>query len=112
MSPHLVAVAACCFRCRQRPGTVEIYVLPRDEPVPRTVPVKLCDDCARRAAALCFRCREAPGIQTVLDLYSGDERGASPQTRTRTVPVKVCAPCAKTIAAEDEARAASAEADR
>ncbi|MBR7674568.1 hypothetical protein [Streptomyces daliensis] len=53
-----------------------------------------------------------PGTQTVLELYSGDERGASPQTRTRIVPVKVCDPCAKTIAAEDEARAASTEAAR
>ncbi|MGW7515657.1 hypothetical protein ACWGJ2_08685 [Streptomyces sp. NPDC054796] len=48
-----------------------------------------------------------PGTLTVLELYSGDERGASPQTRTRTVPVKVCDGCAADIAAEDEARAAS-----
>ncbi|GAB2815186.1 hypothetical protein GCM10027091_53680 [Streptomyces daliensis] len=60
----------------------------------------------------CFRCCRVPGTQTVLELYSGDERGASPQTRTRIVPVKVCDPCAKTIAAEDEARAASTEAAR
>ncbi|MGW7517450.1 hypothetical protein ACWGJ2_17850 [Streptomyces sp. NPDC054796] len=53
-----------------------------------------------------------PGTQTVLELYSGDERGASPQTRTRTVPVKVCDGCAADIAAEDEARAARPGAER
>ncbi|GAB2827331.1 hypothetical protein [Streptomyces daliensis] len=105
-------MSARCGRCRQRPGAVEIYVLPRGEAAPRTVPVKLCDDCARRAAALCFRCRRAPGTQVVLDLYSGDERGASPQTRTRIVPVKVCDGCAADIAAEDEARARNPEAAR
>ncbi|MBR7673425.1 hypothetical protein [Streptomyces daliensis] len=78
---------------------------------PRTVPVRICEECARRAAERCFRCRQAPGTQVVLELYSGDERGESPQTRTRTVPVKVCDGCAKTIA-EDEARAASMAADR
>ncbi|GAB2819125.1 hypothetical protein GCM10027091_58310 [Streptomyces daliensis] len=91
---------------------MEIYVLSGDAVGPRTVPVRICDECARRAAECCFRCRRAPGTRTVLDLYSGDERGASPQTRTRTVPVKVCDGCAKTIAAEDEARAAKQEAYR
>ncbi|MGW7516472.1 hypothetical protein ACWGJ2_12845 [Streptomyces sp. NPDC054796] len=91
------------------PGTVEIYVLPAgDAAGPRAVPVKICSECARRAAERCFRCRQRPGTQVVLDLYSGDERGASPQTRTRTVPVKVCDPCA----AEDEARTASTDTHR
>ncbi|GAB2800274.1 hypothetical protein [Streptomyces daliensis] len=112
MSPRLSSVAVRCVRCRQRPGTVEIYVMSRDAAAPRTVPVRICDDCAAQAAASCFRCRQAPGTQVVLDLYSGDERGASPQTRTRTVPVKVCDRCAVDIATEDEARAASTVAER
>ncbi|MGW7515442.1 hypothetical protein ACWGJ2_07590 [Streptomyces sp. NPDC054796] len=87
---------------------MEIYVLSGDGAGPRGVPVQICDECARRAAACCFRCRQTPGTQVVLDLYSGDERGASPQTRTRAVPVKLCDPCA----AEDEARTASTETHR
>ncbi|GAB2774890.1 hypothetical protein GCM10027091_07310 [Streptomyces daliensis] len=89
-----------------------IYVVSGDGAGPRAVPVRICDECARRAAECCFRCRQAPGTQVVLDLYSGDERGASPQTRTRTVPVKVCDRCAADIAAEDEARTTRPEADR
>ncbi|GAB2823290.1 hypothetical protein [Streptomyces daliensis] len=112
MNVRLSSVAECCVRCRQWPGTVEIYVASGDGAGPRAVPVRICEECARRAAECCFRCRQAPGTQVVLDLYSGDERGASPQTRTRTVPVKVCDGCAKTIAAEDEARAASTETGR
>ncbi|WP_461015697.1 hypothetical protein [Streptomyces daliensis] len=53
-----------------------------------------------------------PGTVTVLELYSGDEGGASPQTRTRIVPVKVCDRCAADIAVEDEARATSPESAR
>ncbi|GAB2791584.1 hypothetical protein GCM10027091_24570 [Streptomyces daliensis] len=63
-------------------------------------------------SARCFRCRRVPGTVTVLELYSGDEGGASPQTRTRIVPVKVCDRCAADIAVEDEARATSPESAR